>query len=98
MPGPTPNVEANPVAMRQAFGDTASDECAETMLGKFLAVLRPGPFDALDEAALNAAIALIARARSAVLAPHTERAGSRWPGFVSRRPVPFHQLCSPSAC
>jgi hypothetical protein len=45
--------------MRQAFGNTASDEFAETMLGKLVAALRPGPFDTLDEGELNAAIALV---------------------------------------
>jgi hypothetical protein len=46
--------------MRQAFGNTLSDEFAEVMLGKLITGLRPGPFDSLDEATLNAAIALIA--------------------------------------
>ena len=46
--------------MRQAFGNTLSDEFAEVMLGKLISALRPGPHDSLDEATLNAAIALIA--------------------------------------
>jgi hypothetical protein len=36
-----------------------SDEFAEVMLGKLITALRPGPFDHLDEATLNAAIAVI---------------------------------------
>jgi hypothetical protein len=46
-------------ALRQAFGNTLSDEFAEFMLGKLITALRPGPFDHLDEATLNAAIAVI---------------------------------------
>ena len=46
--------------MRQAFGNTLSDEFAEVMLGKLISALRPGPFDHLDEPTLDAAIALIA--------------------------------------
>jgi hypothetical protein len=56
---PTPDLEAHRGALRQAFGNTLSNEFAEVMLGKLLTVLRPGPFDHLDEATLNAAIALI---------------------------------------
>jgi hypothetical protein len=37
-----------------------SDEFAEFMLGKLVSALRPGPFDNLDEATLNAAIAVVA--------------------------------------
>ena len=57
---PTPDLEAHRGALRQAFGDTLSNEFAEVMLGKLITALRPGPFDHLDEATLNAAIALIA--------------------------------------
>src|SRR3974390_1720006 len=55
---PTPDLEAHRQALRQAFGNTLSDEFAEVMLGKLISVLGPGPFDNLDEATLNAAIAL----------------------------------------
>ena len=64
---PTPDQEAHRGALRQAFGDTLSDEFAEVMLGKLITALRPGPFDHLDEATLNAAIALISS-----IAPETE--------------------------
>jgi hypothetical protein len=57
---PTADLEAHQGALRQAFGDTLSDEFAEFMLGKLITALRPDPFDHLDEATLNAAIALIA--------------------------------------
>jgi hypothetical protein len=56
---PTPDLEAHRAALRQAFGNTLSDEFAEVMLGKLITALRPGPFDYLDEATLNAAIAII---------------------------------------
>ncbi len=54
------DLEAQRAALRRAFGNTLSDEFAEVMLGKLVSVLRPGPYDTLDEATLNAAIALIA--------------------------------------
>jgi hypothetical protein len=57
---PTPDLEAHRAALREAFGNTLSDEFAEVMLGKLIASLRPNPFEHLDEATLNAAIALIA--------------------------------------
>jgi len=57
---PTPDLEAHRGALRQAFGNTLSDEFVEVMLGKLITALRPGPFDRLDEATLNAAIAVIA--------------------------------------
>jgi hypothetical protein len=56
---PTPDLEAHRGALRQAFGNTLSDEFAEVMLGKLIVGLRPGPYDNLDEATLNAAIAVI---------------------------------------
>jgi hypothetical protein len=56
---PTPDLEAHRAALREAFGNTLSDEFAEFMLGKLITALRPGPFDHLDEATLNAAIAII---------------------------------------
>jgi hypothetical protein len=55
-----PDLEMHRAAMRKAFGDTLSNEFAEFMLGKLVAALRPGPYDTLDEATLNAAIALVA--------------------------------------
>jgi hypothetical protein len=57
---PTADLEGHRAALRQAFGDTLSDEFVSVLLGKLISVLRPGPHDELDEATLNAAIALIA--------------------------------------
>jgi len=57
---PTADLDGHRKALRQAFGNTLSDEFAEVMLGKLVSVLRPGPYDSLDEATLNAAIALVA--------------------------------------
>jgi hypothetical protein len=56
---PTPDLETHRAELRQAFGDTLSDEFAELMLGKLAAALRPGPHDNLDEATLNGAIVVI---------------------------------------
>ena len=56
---PTPDLEAHRAELRQAFGNTLSDEFAEFMLGKLVSALRPSPFDNLDEATLNAAIAVV---------------------------------------
>jgi hypothetical protein len=51
---------AHKAALREVFGETLSDEFVDVMLTQLVAVLRPGPFDVLEEATLNAAIALIA--------------------------------------
>jgi len=56
---PTADLEGHRAALRLAFGDTLSDEFVSVLLGKLIAVLRPGPYDKLDETTLNAAIALI---------------------------------------
>jgi hypothetical protein len=39
---PTPDLEAHRAALREAFGNTLSDEFAEFMLGKLITALRPG--------------------------------------------------------
>jgi hypothetical protein len=56
---PTPDLEGHRAALRQVFG-TLSEEYSQTMFGKLVAALRPNPFEHLDEATLNAAIALVA--------------------------------------
>ncbi len=56
---PTADLESHRAALRETFGDTLSDEFVEVMLGQLITALRPNPFDRLDEATLNAAIALI---------------------------------------
>jgi hypothetical protein len=45
--------------LREAFGYTMSDEFVDVMLGKIIEALKPNPFDQLDEATLNAALAII---------------------------------------
>ncbi len=56
---PTPDLEGHRAALRRVFG-TLSEDYSQTMFGKLVAALRPNPFEQLDEATLNAAIALIA--------------------------------------
>src|SRR5262249_44188622 len=56
---PTEDLEGHRAAMRGVFG-TLSEEFSQTMFGKLVALLRPNPFEYLDEATLNAAIALVA--------------------------------------
>jgi hypothetical protein len=57
---PTIELEEHRAALRQVFGETLSDEFVDLMLTKLVLVLRPGRLQVLDEATLNAAIALIA--------------------------------------
>ena len=45
--------------MREAFGNTLSDEFVDVILGKLVEALRPGLYDQLEEATLNAALATI---------------------------------------
>jgi hypothetical protein len=45
--------------MREAFGNTASDEFAQVMMRKLIDALAPSPHDELKEATLNAGVALI---------------------------------------
>ena len=59
---PTHDLEGNRAALRGVFG-TLSEEFSQTMFGKLVALLRPNPFEHLDEATLNAAIALVASMR-----------------------------------
>jgi hypothetical protein len=49
--------------LREAFGNTMSDEFVNVMLGKVIEALKPNPFDQLEEATLNSALAIIASAR-----------------------------------
>jgi hypothetical protein len=56
---PTPDLEGHRAALRSVFG-TLSEDYSQTMFGKLVAALRPNPHEQLDEATLNAAIALIA--------------------------------------
>lgn len=56
---PTADLEGHRGRLREAFGSTLSDEFVEVMLGKLVEALRPSPFDQLEEATLNAGLALI---------------------------------------
>ena len=56
---PTGDLESHRARLREAFGNTLSDEFVEVLLGKLMEALRPNPFDNLQEPTLNAALALI---------------------------------------
>jgi hypothetical protein len=56
---PTPDLEGYWARLREAFGKTMSDEFVDVMLGKLVEALKPNPFDKLEEATLNAALAII---------------------------------------
>jgi hypothetical protein len=60
----TGDTDAHRAELRAAFGETVSDEFVETMMGKLISGLRPNPFDILEEATLNAAIAVIASVKA----------------------------------
>jgi hypothetical protein len=56
---PTPDLEGYRARLREAFGNTMSDEFVDVVLGKVVEALKPSPFDRLDEPTLNAALAMI---------------------------------------
>ena len=56
---PTSDVEGYRARLHQAFGNTMSDEFVDVMLGKVVEALKPSPFDQLEEATFNAALAII---------------------------------------
>jgi hypothetical protein len=56
---PTADLDNHRARLREAFGNTMSDEFVEVMLGKIIEALKPNPFDQLDEATLNSALAII---------------------------------------
>jgi hypothetical protein len=60
---PTADLEGYRARLREAFGNTMSDEFVDVMLGKIIEALKPNPFDQLDEATLNSALAIIDSAR-----------------------------------
>ena len=57
---PGPDLESHRERLREAFGNTLSNEFVDVILGKLAEALRPGPWDQLEEATLNAALAIIA--------------------------------------
>src|SRR6202049_356749 len=56
---PTPDLEGHRERLREALGNTLSDEFVDVILGKLVEALRPGLYDQLEEATLNAALATI---------------------------------------
>ena len=56
---PTPDLAGYRARLREAFGNTMSDEFVDVMLGKVVEALKPSPFDKLEEPTLNAALAII---------------------------------------
>jgi hypothetical protein len=60
---PTADLDGYRARLRDAFGNTMSDEFVDVMLGKVIEALKPNPFDQLDEATLNSALAIIDSAR-----------------------------------
>jgi hypothetical protein len=59
---PTADLEGYRAQLREAFGNTMSNEFVDVMLGKVVEALKPTPWDQLEEATLNAALAIIASA------------------------------------
>ena len=57
---PKAELQEHKAAFRQVFGETLSDEFVDEMLTQLVKALAPGPWDVLEAATLNAAIALIA--------------------------------------
>jgi hypothetical protein len=55
---PTADLGGHRARLREAFGNTMSDEFVDVMLGKLVEALRPSPFDQLEESTLNAGLAL----------------------------------------
>lgn len=56
---PTGDLESHRKRLREALGNTMSDEFVEVILNKLVEALRPGPSDQLEEPTLNAALAII---------------------------------------
>ena len=55
---PTLDLEGHRKRLREALGNTLSDEFVDVILGKLVEALRPGLYDQFDEATLNAALAM----------------------------------------
>jgi hypothetical protein len=56
---PTTDLEKDRKCLRETFGNTVSDEVVDVLLGKLVTGLRPNPHDRLEEATVNAALAII---------------------------------------
>jgi hypothetical protein len=57
---PTTDLDGYRARLREAFGNTMSDEFVDVLLGKVVEALKPTPYDNLEEPTLNAALAIIA--------------------------------------
>src|SRR6266576_4036803 len=88
---PTPDLEGHRKRLREALGNTLSDEFVDVILGKLVEALRPGLYDQLEEATLNAAhdrqevqsadtLFLSAGAAAAAL-------GGAWPSKAGELPI-----------
>jgi hypothetical protein len=56
---PTSDIEGYRARLREAFGNTMSDEFVEVMMGKLVEALKPNPHDQLKEETFNAALAIL---------------------------------------
>ena len=56
---PTRDLESHRERLREAFGNTLSNEFVEVLLGKLLEVLRPAALESLEKSTVNAALAII---------------------------------------
>ena len=56
---PTSDIEGYQARVREAFGNTMSDEFVEVMMGKLVEALKPNPYDQLKEETFNAALAIL---------------------------------------
>jgi hypothetical protein len=59
---PTADLQSYHARLREAFGNTMSDEFVQVMLGKLVEALKPNPYDQLQEPTLNAALAMVGSA------------------------------------
>ena len=90
---PTAELEQHKAAFRDVFGQTLSDEFVDVMLTQLVSALRPGPFDVLEEATLNAASALIASVKpQGIHQWNTGQTASRQAGYRYGRAMHETQL------